>query len=89
MIFWLSAGLVVAALAALFALQNAVPVAVQFLKWRFTGSLALVLLSTFSAGVAAGIFVLIPSFLRRRWRLRALQKELRDMGDEPPSHSLE
>lgn len=42
--------IIVAILAVVFALQNAVPITVSFLTWRFESSLALVLLITVALG---------------------------------------
>ena len=39
-----------AILTVIFALQNAIPVGVTFLVWKFEGSLALVLMLTFTLG---------------------------------------
>jgi uncharacterized integral membrane protein len=40
-----------AILTVIFALQNPIPVGVTFLVWKFEGSLALVLMLTFTLGV--------------------------------------
>ena len=40
-----------AILTVIFALQNPIPVGVTFLLWKFEGSLALGLISTFALGV--------------------------------------
>ncbi len=41
-----------AILTVIFALQNAIPVAMIFLVWQFEGSLALVLMLTFALGAS-------------------------------------
>lgn len=48
---FLIAALGLAILTVIFALQNAIPVGMTFLVWKFEGSLALVLMLTFALGV--------------------------------------
>ena len=48
------------------ALQNPIPVGVTFLIWRFEGSLALVLISTFALGVIVSLLISIPAIVKRR-----------------------
>jgi uncharacterized integral membrane protein len=59
-------GAVAAAVVIIFALQNATPITVAFLIWRFEGSLALVLLLTFALGVVVGALISIPAIMKRR-----------------------
>jgi uncharacterized integral membrane protein len=49
-----------------FALQNAIPVGVTFLVWKFEGSLALVLMLTFALGVLVSLLLSIPAIVKRR-----------------------
>ena len=58
--------IIVAILAVVFALQNAVPITVSFLTWRFESSLALVLLITVALGVIMSLLVSVPSMIKRR-----------------------
>ncbi|MBI4397160.1 MAG: DUF1049 domain-containing protein [Elusimicrobia bacterium] len=76
MVVWLLLALVIAVFSGVFALQNAVPVTVAFLKWRFQGSLALVLLLSLSSGALAAFLALVPALLRGKWRASSLQKRL-------------
>ena len=55
-----------AILTVIFALQNPIPVGVTFLIWRFEGSLALVLISTFALGVIVSLLISIPAIVKRR-----------------------
>ena len=48
---FLIAALGLAILTVIFSLQNPIPVGVTFLVWKFEGSLALVLMLTFTLGV--------------------------------------
>jgi len=58
--------LVLTILAGLFAAQNAVPITVKFLFWKFEGSLALVLILSFALGVVVTLLALIPRAVFRR-----------------------
>ena len=66
--------IIVAVLAVVFAVENAKPVEVSFLKWSFTGSLALVMILTFIAGVLAAFLASVPGLIRTRLELSRLRK---------------
>ena len=63
--FLLIVALGLAILTVIFALQNPIPVGVTFLLWKFEGSLALVLISTFALGVLVSLLISIPAILKR------------------------
>jgi len=73
---FLIAALIVAILAVVFAIQNAVPVTVGFLTWRFEGSLALVLLITFALGVITSLLFSLPGMIRRRRTISDLRRKI-------------
>lgn len=66
-----------------FSVQNAIPVAVNFLFWKFEASLAIVIFLALLAGLLAGIT--IDLWLRRRSTL----KRQRSAGNELPSGDQE
>ena len=51
--------LIVVAIVAVFSVQNAAPVTITFLFWRFEASLAIVLFLTVIAGIIAGILIVL------------------------------
>jgi putative membrane protein len=57
--------LLIAIVALVFALQNAIPVTVTLLAWKVESSLALLLLITLTLGVLLGISISMPAILRR------------------------
>lgn len=67
--------LVLAVIAVIFALQNPQPMDVNLLFFETNGSTALVLILTFAVGVAVGLLSTLPSRLRARRKLKALEKE--------------
>jgi len=58
----------------IFSLQNPFPLIVHFLNWEIQGSMTLILISTFIAGILTSYFVTIISKIKRI-RLIARQKK--------------
>jgi lipopolysaccharide assembly protein A len=58
-------GIIVAVIAIIFALSNAVPVSVSFLVWEFEASLAIILLIAFLVGVLVALIMLVPTMWRK------------------------
>ena len=56
----------IAILAVTFALQNPTVIAIKFLIWEFTGSMALVLLLTFFLGFIASFFISSAAKLKKK-----------------------
>lgn len=71
--------LFIAALAAVFALQNSTPVMVKFAVWDFDSSLAMVLLVALAAGALISYFVSLPGNVRARWTLRQQRKKMGEL----------
>jgi len=71
--------IIVAILAVVFALQNAVPITVSFLTWRFESSLALVLLITLALGILMSLLVSVPSMVKTRKMISSQKKKIRDL----------
>lgn len=79
-----------AILTVIFALQNPIPVGVTFLIWRFEGSLALVLISTFALGVIVSLLISIPAIVKRRSIISNQTKKITELENSsreriPPS----
>jgi len=75
MIFSLIIGLIVAIIAIVVALQNAVPVTVIFFAWEFTASLALIILVAFAAGIIMSLLISVPGLIRRGMRASHHQRK--------------
>jgi len=82
MTLFLIGALAIATLAIVFALQNAVPIAVSFLFWRFRGSLAMVLLLTFVLGVVMGLLASMPAVIKRTWAIANQKKRIEELEEE-------
>jgi uncharacterized membrane protein YciS (DUF1049 family) len=80
--FLIIAAIVIAFVAIAFALLNNQSVAINFLFSQITGSLAIVLLSTLAIGVLIGLLVLIPTLLKRGWRVSKAKRQTSALEDE-------
>jgi uncharacterized integral membrane protein len=76
--FFLAIAIVLVAIAATFALQNAQPVSVNFLKWSFEASLVIVLILTFAAGALTAFLVSIPGRIKAAREISSLKKAQKD-----------
>lgn len=71
--------IIVAILGVVFALQNAVPISVNFLTWRFESSLALVLLITLALGILMSLLVSVPSMIRTKKIISGQKKKIQEL----------
>ena len=72
-------GILFAIVAALFAMQNIVPVVVSLGFWSFEGSLALVLLMTLGLGALIAGLLSSPAMIRRQWNTSKLARQVADL----------
>ncbi|MES2436628.1 MAG: LapA family protein [Patescibacteria group bacterium] len=82
MLFFLVLGLLLGAVAVIFALQNLTTISIAFLGWNLEGSLALVLVLAMVAGVLISILVSIPEFIKTQMKLSALKKQNKRLEEE-------
>lgn len=75
-------GLLLGAVAVVFALQNITVITVTFFSWQLTGSLALILLVAITSGILIAIFLLLPEFISKFFKYRSLQKENKKLEEE-------
>ncbi|MEI6553713.1 MAG: lipopolysaccharide assembly protein LapA domain-containing protein [bacterium] len=68
-------GLILGAIAVIFALQNIGIITVTFFSWHLTGSLALILLLTIAAGILITILLLLPESIKNYFKYKHLKKE--------------
>jgi len=71
--------LIVAIVAVLFAVQNATPVPVQFLFWKYQGPLALSLLLSVLLGVLISMLFSLPSLTRSKMTIRNQRKKIGEL----------
>ncbi len=71
--------LIIAILAVVFAIQNAVPITITFFAWRYESSLALVLLLTLALGVVISLLVSAPAMIRRSLKISTQKKKIDEM----------
>ena len=82
MILSLFIGFILGASALLFALQNNDLVALTFLGWQFTTSLALLVLVSITVGVLISILAYIPSALGNHFTIGKLRKQNKMLAQE-------
>jgi uncharacterized integral membrane protein len=75
----LIAALIVAIAGVVFAMQNNVPVTVNFLFWRFDSSLVSVLLVTVAMSAIVVILMTAPATLRRQWLLTRQNRRIEEL----------
>lgn len=71
--------LIIALIAVLFAVQNAAPVPVQFLFWKYQGPLALSLLLSVLLGVLISALFSIPTVTRSKLTIRNQRKKISEL----------
>jgi uncharacterized integral membrane protein len=71
--------IVVAIFVALFASQNIGEVTVSFFTWSAAGSLALVLIITFTLGLLMGFFIILPGVIGGSFKHLATRLKLKTM----------
>jgi len=79
--FLLILAVVLAALTALFAIQNSGVITVSFLGWETDASLALILILTLGIGILIGYLAGLPSSLRKASQLRRVKRDLGALQD--------
>lgn len=75
-------GLLLGAVAVIFALQNVAVITVTFFTWQLTGSLALILLVALASGVAVTMLLLLPEFIKNYFGWKGLQSENTKLREE-------
>jgi putative membrane protein len=74
--FLLIIAIALAALTALFAIQNSGVITVSFLGWEWDASLALILILTLGTGIVIGYLAGLPSSLKKGSQLRQVKRDL-------------
>ncbi len=75
-------GFILGAGAIVFAFQNNEVVALTFLGWQFQSSLALVIILAVLTGLLLGIFLTVPSIIRRSFAIMGLERQNRGLHHE-------
>ncbi len=75
MILFIILGILLGALAVVFALQNVIPVTVGFLSWEITGSLSVVLFAAIVAGALISLLISVPEAIKNYVNYRSMKKQ--------------
>jgi putative membrane protein len=73
--------LLIAIAIVLFALQNSAVVTVSFLSFKYSASLALILVLLFTLGLLAGILVSIPRLIQKSSSLREQKRKIKQLEE--------
>jgi uncharacterized integral membrane protein len=76
---YLVGALIIAFVVVVFAVQNAVPIAVKFVVWEFHGSQALILLLTFALGVIMSLLISIPAVIKRSLMISGQNRKIEEL----------
>jgi len=77
MVLLLIFSVLLALVAAFFALQNAVPVTVMFFGHPFEGSLAVIILATLASGILITLLILLPLLIKRNITIAGLKRKIK------------
>ncbi len=80
------AAIFIAIVGGIFAMQNNVPVTVNFLLWRFDSSLAMVLLFALAIGATVIALLTTPATVRRKWQLTRQGKRIAALEKDEEFH---
>lgn len=69
-----------------FAMQNNVPVTINFLLWRFDSSLAMVVLLALALGAITIALLTTPATLRWQWRLGSQKRRIAQLEKTIETH---
>ncbi|MGO9014753.1 MAG: lipopolysaccharide assembly LapA domain-containing protein [Dissulfurispiraceae bacterium] len=79
--FFIVLALLITIAIVLFASQNSAIVTVSFLSFHYNGSLALILVIVFTAGLLAGILISVPSLLRKNAFIREQKRRVKQLEE--------
>ncbi|HEV3245430.1 MAG TPA: LapA family protein [Candidatus Paceibacterota bacterium] len=82
MLISLIVGIILGAIAVIFAFQNVAVVTVSFFTWQISASLAIVILGSILCGIVLTLLVLLPSVIRDEIYVASIKRQMRDKDDE-------
>jgi uncharacterized integral membrane protein len=74
--------IIISVLAVIFAVQNTAPVEVNFILWKFTQPLAIVLLVSLAVGAVIALLTSMPTMIKDKWAGRTLRKKLGELQNQ-------
>lgn len=82
MLLSLIVGIILGAIAVVFALQNVALVTVSFFAWQITAPLSIIILGTVLCGIVLTLLVLLPSVIRDEIYMATVRKQKRETEAE-------
>ena len=82
MLIFFILGLLLGAVAVIFALQNTTIATVTFFSWQITSSMAIILLLSIISGILICLLILLPGSIQTALQFRALRKKTAKLEEE-------
>jgi len=82
MLLSLIVGIILGAIAVVFAFQNVAVVTVSFFSWQLSASLAIIILGSVLCGIVLTLLVLLPSVIRDELYVAALKRQKRETEEQ-------
>ena len=86
MLLSLIVGIILGALAVVFAFQNVAIVTVSFFVWQVTAPLSILILGTVLCGIVLTLLVLLPSVIRDEFYVASIKRQKREAEEELARH---
>jgi uncharacterized integral membrane protein len=75
-------GIILGAMAVVFAFQNVAVVTVSFFSWQITASLAIIILAAILCGIVVTLLFLLPSVIRDELYVASIKRQKRETENE-------
>ncbi len=82
MLLSLVVGIILGAIAVVFAFQNVAVVTLSFFAWQVSASLAILILGSILCGIVLTLLVLLPSVIRDEFYVASLKRQKRETEEE-------
>jgi lipopolysaccharide assembly protein A len=82
MLLSLIIGIILGAIAVVFAFQNVAVVTVSFFAWHVSASLAIIILGSILCGIVLTLLVLLPSVIRDEIYVASIKRQKRETENE-------
>lgn len=82
MLLSLVVGIILGAIAVVFAFQNVAVVTLSFFAWQLSASLAILILGSILCGIVLTLLVLLPSVIRDEFYVASLKRQKREVDEE-------
>ena len=82
MIIFFIIGLLLGAIAVIFAFENVTLITVTFFQWHITSSLAVIIIGAILSGIIIAVLMLLPESMSKYFKNKSLRKEIARLEEE-------